>query len=349
MLEESESDIAPKHREAIPETPNAPWHRLGNLLHNRFLMDFLAETGGLGLGSRLKRLSDRMMQDGAGIYQDLGIDFKPSWFPTFNFLYRRGPTPLGVIAQELGVTHVAINQVLEELEQRALAVSETGSEDRRVRIARLTDKGMGLANSLEEGWGCIRASILEAIEETGYDFLDATARLEICLNRSSLRERFRRKWFDTVEIVPFAPEYRDAFWEINSAWIREHFALEPIDERILKNPEAEVIERGGAIFFARDRRTRQILGTCALMEHGGEWELAKMGVRPEARGRGVGMKLAAAVIAHARKHEIRKLVLETNSKLKPAINLYRKLGFVHVPSKTDSDYARSDVRMELEL
>jgi GNAT superfamily N-acetyltransferase len=312
-------------------------------------MDFLAETGALGLGSRLRRLSDRLMQDGAGIYQDLGLDFKPAWFPAFNFLYRRGPTPMGQIAQELGVTHVAINQVLEELQQRSLVVSVTSVEDRRVRIASLTGQGRELAERLEGVWSCIRASILDAIEETGHDFVDATARLELCLDRDSFRARFQRRWSDTIEIVPFASEYRDAFWDINAAWIEEHFVMEPIDERILKEPENEILARGGAVLFARDRNTGEILGACALMEHGGEWELAKMGVKPEARGKGVGKRLGEAVIALARQRGLKALVLETNSKLKPAINLYRKLGFVHVPPKARSDYARSDVRMELEL
>jgi len=312
-------------------------------------MDFLAETGALGLGSRLKRLSDRLMQDGVGIYQDLGIDFKPSWFPTFNLLYRRGPAPLGQVAQDLGVTHVAINQVLQELEQKGLARSEGSTEDRRVRIVQLTKEGLELAGRLEEVWDSIRAAIREAIEETGHDFLGATERLELCLDRTSFRTRFKQKWSDTVEIIPFDPLYRDAFWEINSAWIEEHFELEPIDVRVLKNPEVEILDRGGAIFFAQDRRTGEILGACALMEHRGEWEMAKMGVRTEARGRGVGLKLGQAVIAFARGRGLAKVILETNSKLKPAINLYRKLGFVHVPHPADSDYVRSDVRMELEL
>ena len=76
-------------------------------------MDILQEVAALGLGSRLKRLSDRLMQDGNLIYQELGLDFKPAWFPTFELLHRQGATPVGQIAQQVGVTHVAINQVLE--------------------------------------------------------------------------------------------------------------------------------------------------------------------------------------------------------------------------------------------
>ncbi len=311
-------------------------------------MDFLAETGTLALGSRLRRLSDRLMPVGAGISRGGAVEFKPAWFPTFNFLYRRGATPVGQIAQELGVTHVSIIQVLQELESKGLAQSAAGA-DRRVRMAELSADGMELAGRLEDIWACIRQSIDEAIGETGHDLLDAVNRMELCLDRKSFLARFKENWADTVEITPFSPENREAFREINIAWIEEHFVVEPIDERVLSFPETEILEKGGSVIYARDRRTGEILGACALMKQGEEWELAKMGVRSSARGRGIGFKLGEAILGIAREMGLSKVVLETNSKLRPAIQLYRKLGFVHVTPMAKSDYARSDVKMEIVL
>lgn len=312
-------------------------------------MDFFQEVGELGLGSRLRRLSDRMMQDGQSIYNDAGIEFKPAWFPAFDLLNRRGQVPLGHIASQLGVTHVAINQVLEELEQRKLVATEPSNTDRRVRLASLTVEGKHLAEQLTPIWQKFRAAIRDAIDDSGHDLLDAVARLEKCLERKSLQIRFKERMNQGIEIIPFADDLRDEFWNINSQWIEEHFVVEPIDARVLKNPETEILDRGGAIFFARDSGTGQVLGTCALMEHSGKWEMTKMGVRPEARGRGIGELLGKTIIDHARQQGLKKIVLETNSKLKPAINLYRKLGFVHVAPTVGSDYSRSDVTMELEL
>ncbi|MFT7688506.1 MAG: hypothetical protein ACI9FB_003870, partial [Candidatus Azotimanducaceae bacterium] len=49
-------------------------------------MDLLRDLGALGLGSRLKRLSDQLMQDGIRIYRETGVDFEPKWFPVYYYL-----------------------------------------------------------------------------------------------------------------------------------------------------------------------------------------------------------------------------------------------------------------------
>jgi hypothetical protein len=56
--------------------------------------DLLTELGALALGSRLKRLADSLMQDGVRIYETVGSEFEPRWFPVFTYLYRRGPTSI---------------------------------------------------------------------------------------------------------------------------------------------------------------------------------------------------------------------------------------------------------------
>lgn len=312
-------------------------------------MDFFAEVAELGLGSRLRRLSDRLMQDGALIYQTAGVDFKPAWFPTFSLLHRLGPTAVGQVAIHLGVTHVAINQILEELTTRGLVLSDASKTDRRVRLVELSPTGIELAERLQPIWEGIRAAIGEVIRESGHDLMGAVERMETCLDRQGFHDRFEKIWQDTVEVVPFRPELRESFWEINRAWIDEHFVMEEIDRRVLQEPEENILSRGGKIFFAIDKKSGEVLGACALMPHGGKWELTKMGVRASARGRGIGEKLGRAVIEAAREQGIESLILETNSKLKPAINLYRKLGFIHVPQNPNSEYIRSDVTMELNL
>jgi len=54
-----------------------------------------------------------------------------------------------------------------------------------------------------------------------------------------------------MKIVPYDSKYKKDFIEMNKAWIKEMFALEPQDERELENIE-NYIEKGGQIFFALD-------------------------------------------------------------------------------------------------
>jgi len=288
------------------------------------------------------------MLEVAEIYRSVGHEFKPHWFPTFYTLLEKGPMSIGHLAEATGVTHVSILNVIRELEAQGFAQSSPDPSDARVRIVRVTPKGEREGESLRPIWRSIRSAVTSAVDETGDDVLGSLARLEAAFDRQSFRARFAARYGGEIEIVTFRPDLAQAFLEINEEWITANFEMEPFDRRVLENPQAEILDRGGEVFFARDKESGEILGTCALMRHGADWELAKMGVRPAARRRGIGLRLGQAVIAEARRQGIRELVLATNARLKPAIALYAKLGFRQGPLP-ETGYARSDVWMVLQL
>lgn len=150
-----------------------------------------------------------------------------------------------------------------------------------------------------------------------------------------------------VRIVAYRPEHQAAVRDLNVAWLRQHFSVEPRDERDLGDPATHILAKGGVIFMAElDGR---VVGTCSLLrEDDGSYELAKMAVDESARGRGVGRALAEAVIERARGMGITRLELYTNSILVPAVQLYRSLGFVDAPLE-HSVYGRANMRMVLSL
>jgi ribosomal protein S18 acetylase RimI-like enzyme len=77
----------------------------------------------------------------------------------------------------------------------------------------------------------------------------------------------------------------------------------------------------------------------------GVHEIAKMAVAPEARGRGFGDLLMDACIAFSRAAGVREIVIVSNTRLKPAIRLYEKHGFVRVPFENDGRYERADIKL----
>ena len=90
------------------------------------------------------------------------------------------------------------------------------------------------------------------------------------------------------------------------------------------------------------------VGTCALLPLPGDpdydYELVKMAVAPRARGLGLGEALGRRVLAEAVDRGARAVYLETNPVLKPAIALYRKLGFRDVEGHA-SPFARCGLQM----
>jgi ribosomal protein S18 acetylase RimI-like enzyme len=151
-----------------------------------------------------------------------------------------------------------------------------------------------------------------------------------------------------VRIVEYESRHREAFRDLNLAWIEEYFVVEAPDRRQLSDPETSILAPGGAILVAE--REAETVGVCALLVVGdGELELAKMATRRDLRGSGVGRQLMVAALAKARTMGAHKLSLLTHHSLQPALALYRSVGFIEVAMPAGNEYERADVAMELDL
>lgn len=155
---------------------------------------------------------------------------------------------------------------------------------------------------------------------------------------------------DEVIVRAFQPGDAPTFRSLNAQWIERYFKLEGKDEAVFSDPQQTILTPGGQILFAIVGGTA--VGCCALLRmRDGEFEVARMAVADEYQGNGIGRKLLCAAIEQAKCMQARRLYLETNHILKPAIRLYESLGFRRLdPSElASSPYARSDVCMELIL
>jgi len=148
-----------------------------------------------------------------------------------------------------------------------------------------------------------------------------------------------------LRIVAYAPEYRQAFHDLNIWWIERWFEPEPIDLEVLQDPEGTLLEPGGEIWFAVS--DDGVIGACGLKAHADDvYELTKLGVDPQAQGLGAGQALCEHVIARFVARGGRLLFLDTNAVLEPATKLYEKLGFEITTPPEPRHYARSNVYME---
>lgn len=152
-----------------------------------------------------------------------------------------------------------------------------------------------------------------------------------------------------VNIVPYHPKYRDAFKELNKEWISTYFKMEDADYKALDDPEKYILDNGGYILVAL--YNEEPVGVCALIKMNDptyDYELAKMAVSPKVQGKNIGWLLGQAIVEKAKEMEALTIYLESNTILKPAINLYHKLGFQKISGRS-TPYARCNIQMALTL
>ena len=149
---------------------------------------------------------------------------------------------------------------------------------------------------------------------------------------------------DRIEIVSYSEELCEPIKTLNLEWLEKYFIVEQNDIIQLNNPQEEIIDKGGIIFYAR--YNNEIVGVTTLMKINRDiYELGKMAVTDNAQGHGIGTALLQQCLAVAKQYSIRKLILYSNTKLEPAIHLYRKYGFNEVELE-QGHYQRANIKME---
>jgi GNAT superfamily N-acetyltransferase len=155
----------------------------------------------------------------------------------------------------------------------------------------------------------------------------------------------------TIEIRALLPgDDTTAFRTLNEEWIARYFSLEAPDIETLGDPETAILRKGGSIFMVYADSLP--VGCAALIPLGqGVYELSKMAISPQLRGRGLGRRLLLHVIAQARLLGATSLFLGSNTRLADAVHLYESVGFRHVPpaSLPPNPYTRANVFMQMSL
>ena len=152
---------------------------------------------------------------------------------------------------------------------------------------------------------------------------------------------------ENLQIIAYQPVYAKNFYDLNVAWLKKYFYVEPYDEKVLSNPKEYVLDPGGFIFFAKYNNA--IVGVVALINQKTFFELSKMAVSPKYQGLKIGQKLMHFCIEFAKSKNWKNITLYSHRKLVPAINLYRKIGFKEVQLEKDVHYERANIKMLLEL
>ncbi|MCM1151836.1 MAG: bifunctional helix-turn-helix transcriptional regulator/GNAT family N-acetyltransferase [Alistipes sp.] len=316
-------------------------------------MEFFERTGMMAVGSRLRMLTDTITKDAARIYALYGVEIRPKWFPVFFVLAQGESRTITAIAREIRHSHPSVSNIVKEMAARKLVKETKDADDGRRNVVMLTAKGRRTAEMLQRQCEDVAAAVERIAGNARHDLWSAIGEWEEALAEHSLLLRVqdakRAREQRDIRIVAYEPRFRAAFRELNEEWIMAHWQLEEADRKTLEHPQEYILDKGGYIFVALDKE--EPVGVCALcrMEDPHyDYELAKYAVSPRAQGRGIGTLLGEAAIAKATALGAARLFLESNTLLRPAIHIYRKLGFRELRDIRPS-YARGDIQMELEL
>lgn len=316
-------------------------------------MKLFEKTGKMALGSRLRLMTARITDDAAKIYELYDVEFSPKWFPVFFVLSEDGENTITEIANEIGHSQPSVSKIIQEMTGAGLVQENRESPDKRRNVVALTKKGKKVSERIRVQCADVDAAIGSIISEARHNLWEAIEEWEFLLEQKPLLRRVleQKKLRESkdVQIVNYEDQYQAAFKSLNEEWISTYFQMEEADYKALDNPKGYILDRGGKIFVAL--YNNEPVGVCALIKMDDpdyDFELAKMAVSPKIQGKSIGWLLGQAVVNAAKELGASQIYLESNTALKPAINLYQKLGFRKVVGRS-TPYERCNIQMELQL
>jgi putative acetyltransferase len=139
---------------------------------------------------------------------------------------------------------------------------------------------------------------------------------------------------------------RELFEEY-AAWLQVDLCYQDFDQELAGLPGQYAPPVGRLLLALEDK---QIAGCVALRKIGeGTCEMKRLFLRPAFRGKGLGRKLAEAIIAEARQIGYERMLLDTlPGRMDQAIGIYRSLGF-HEIAAYNNNPVPGAVFMELLL
>ncbi len=159
------------------------------------MTDYYSLLGPLVLGSRFRKISERMLAEIGEVYKSLEIEFEPGWFHVLYLLNEQEEMSITQISETLGVAHPSVIQVAKVMEKNEIVEAFPGREDKRKRMLKLSAKGQNLVDQILPVWDKIKTSIWEVLDEGEHSkfMFEAMNELESNLDKMSLAERVKKK------------------------------------------------------------------------------------------------------------------------------------------------------------
>jgi DNA-binding MarR family transcriptional regulator len=141
--------------------------------------DIIRRLGYLALGTRLKRLGERMQGHTQRILDEHGLAIQAAQFPFLAALARLGSATVGELADAVGVSQPAATRTLAQLAEAGFVTITLAADDQRRRAVVLAKKGRQLVETGErEVWPVIEAAVKDLCAELSGPLLEQLAAIE---------------------------------------------------------------------------------------------------------------------------------------------------------------------------
>lgn len=311
------------------------------------------KTGVMALGTRLRILSEKVTKESEKIFELYNVDIKPKWYPIVYTLLNDQSRTVTQIAEEIGYSHVSVISIIKEMSKVGMLEEKKDKVDKRKTNITLSKKGKKLVSGLDYQHIDATVAMQKMLNEMENNLWLAIEEFDELFEKKTTYERItdekKVREAKNIEIVEFSEHYASFFKEINLEWIREYFTIEEEDRNSLDNPFENIIEKGGVILIALYNGIP--VGACSLIKSNDkeyDFELSKMAIKKEYRGKGIGHVLINKIINRSKELDVKSIYIETNTILKEAILLYKKVGFKQIMNDKIK-YKRSNYQLILTL
>jgi DNA-binding MarR family transcriptional regulator/N-acetylglutamate synthase-like GNAT family acetyltransferase len=306
----------------------------------------------LFFGIRLKRTGEMISSQVAQILSDKKIEFEPRGIYLLIILKEKGQASIKEIAAILEMTHPAIVQIVNSLNNTELITQNKSFDDKRITLIELTEKGKEELNRIKPVLTEIEYAVESISNEIDVNMKYSLSKLNEAVKSKLLilkvNEGLKQKALKEINIVQYNRKYKSDFTKLNYEWLEKYFELDKEDRRILKNPEKEIIKKGGEIFFAI--LSENVVGTCSVTKiDDTSFNIKNICVTEKEKGRQIGKKLALTSIGYAVEKDAERITININNKFNTALNLFRGLGFKEVKKEGDNQNKGELIFMKLDL
>jgi len=152
--------------------------------------DIVRTSGFLTLGSRLRRIGERLQADTQEIIEQAGLGIQASQFPFVAAIDRTGPLTIGELAQAVGITQPGATRTVGQLLELGFVDMNPAPNDQRRRLVSLTARGQELVDfSRTKVWPRIEAAVADLCGDLDGPILDQLAAIEDGMAKAPLVSR----------------------------------------------------------------------------------------------------------------------------------------------------------------